>query len=101
MKEIYQLLSIGGRVLPRHWLPTILGRSNVIDYYRYMYIQLLLYNGTPLFLTPIGHDQVSRLKGHPHFRGRFYGGAGRIYTGVPAFHCATTCTCTCIIIIIV
>ncbi len=36
VKEIHQLLSIGGRVLPRHWLPSIIGRSNAIDYYRYV-----------------------------------------------------------------
>ncbi len=34
VREVYQLLSIGGRVLPRHWLPSIIGRSNAIDYYR-------------------------------------------------------------------
>lgn len=32
--DVYQLLSIGGRILPRHWLPSIIGRSNAIDYYR-------------------------------------------------------------------
>lgn len=31
---IYSLNSIGGRILPKHWFPTIIGRSNAIDYYR-------------------------------------------------------------------
>lgn len=34
MRGIHTLLSIGVRVLPKHWLPSIIGRSNVIDYYR-------------------------------------------------------------------
>ena len=34
VKEIHTLLSIGGRVFPKHWLPSIIGRSNVMDYYR-------------------------------------------------------------------
>ena len=33
-KDIYQTLSIGGRIFPRHWLPTIIGRSNVVDFYK-------------------------------------------------------------------
>ena len=33
-KEIYQMMSIGGRILPRHWLPSIIGRSNTIDFYK-------------------------------------------------------------------
>ena len=32
--ETFTLLSLGARTLPRHWLPTIIGRSNAIDYYR-------------------------------------------------------------------
>ena len=31
---IYSLSSIGGRILPKHWFPTIIGRSNAIDYYK-------------------------------------------------------------------
>ena len=34
MDGIYCILPISGRILPRHWLPSIIGRSNVIDYYR-------------------------------------------------------------------
>ena len=34
VKNIYQTLSIGGRILPRHWLPSIIGRSNAIDFYK-------------------------------------------------------------------
>ena len=34
VKDIYTILPIGGRILPKHWLPSIIGRSNVIDYYR-------------------------------------------------------------------
>lgn len=34
VKDIYTILPIGTRTLPRQWLPTIIGRSNVIDYYR-------------------------------------------------------------------
>ena len=34
MKAIRSLLTIGGRTLPKHWTPSILGRSNVIDYLR-------------------------------------------------------------------
>ncbi len=34
VKDIYTILPIGTRTLPRHWLPNIIGRSNVIDYYR-------------------------------------------------------------------
>lgn len=30
---IYRLLSLGSRVFPRHWLPTLIGRNNVIEYY--------------------------------------------------------------------
>lgn len=33
-KEIHQMISIGGRILPRHWLPSIIGRSNTIDFYK-------------------------------------------------------------------
>lgn len=33
-REIHQTLSIGGRIFPRHWLPTIIGRSNTIDFYK-------------------------------------------------------------------
>lgn len=33
VKAIHQTVSIGGRILPRHWLPTIIGRSNAIDFY--------------------------------------------------------------------
>lgn len=34
MKGMYCILPIGGRILPKHWLPSIIGRSNVLDYYR-------------------------------------------------------------------
>lgn len=33
-KAIHQMLSIGGRIFPRHWLPSIIGRSNTIDFYK-------------------------------------------------------------------
>ena len=33
-KGVYKILSLGARILPRHWLPSIIGRSNVIDYYK-------------------------------------------------------------------
>ena len=33
-KSVSALLSLGSRVLPRHWIPSIIGRSNVIEYYR-------------------------------------------------------------------
>ena len=36
VKDVYAILSLGGRILPRHWLPSIIGRSNVIQYYRYV-----------------------------------------------------------------
>ena len=32
-RGIHTLLSLGSRVLPRQWLPTLIGRSNVIEYY--------------------------------------------------------------------
>ncbi len=31
---VYQILTLGARTLPRHWLPSIIGRSNAIQYYR-------------------------------------------------------------------
>ena len=31
---VYKLLKLGCRVFPRHWLPTLIGRNNVIEYYR-------------------------------------------------------------------
>jgi len=34
VKGIHSLLPLGGRILPKQWLPSIIGRSNVIDYYR-------------------------------------------------------------------
>ena len=34
MKVIYSMLPIGCRILPKHWLPSIIGRSNAIDYYK-------------------------------------------------------------------
>lgn len=34
-KEVYGMLSLGARILPRHWLPSIIGRDNVINYYKY------------------------------------------------------------------
>ncbi len=33
-KGVYKIMSLGARVLPRHWLPSIIGRSNVIEYYK-------------------------------------------------------------------
>ena len=33
-KEVYKILSLGARILPRHWLPSIIGRSNIIEHYR-------------------------------------------------------------------
>ncbi len=35
VKDVYAILSLGARVLPRHWLPSIMGRDNVINYYRF------------------------------------------------------------------
>ena len=32
VKSVHSLLTLGARVLPRHWRPSILGRSNVMDY---------------------------------------------------------------------
>lgn len=32
VKSIHSLLTLGARVLPRNWRPSILGRSNVMDY---------------------------------------------------------------------
>lgn len=31
---LYKLLTLGSRVFPRHWIPTLIGRNNVIEYYR-------------------------------------------------------------------
>lgn len=33
-KEVYKIKTLGARTLPRHWLPSIIGRSNVIEYYK-------------------------------------------------------------------
>ena len=33
-RGIYKLLKLGCRVFPRHWLPTLIGRNNAIEYYR-------------------------------------------------------------------
>ena len=32
MKTVHSMLTLGARVLPKHWRPSILGRSNVMDY---------------------------------------------------------------------
>ena len=32
VKTVHSLLTLGARTLPRHWRPSILGRSNVMDY---------------------------------------------------------------------
>uniref|UniRef100_A0A1X7UH02 non-specific serine/threonine protein kinase n=1 Tax=Amphimedon queenslandica TaxID=400682 RepID=A0A1X7UH02_AMPQE len=33
-RGIYKLLKLGCRVFPRHWLPTLIGRNNAIEYYK-------------------------------------------------------------------
>ena len=33
-KQVYEILTLGARTLPRHWLPSIIGRSNVIEHYK-------------------------------------------------------------------
>ena len=32
MKTVHSMLTLGARTLPKHWRPSILGRSNVMDY---------------------------------------------------------------------
>ena len=32
VKTVHSLLTLGARTLPRHWRPSILGRSNAMDY---------------------------------------------------------------------
>jgi len=34
IKDVTSILSLGARTLPRHWLPSIIGRNNVVNYYR-------------------------------------------------------------------
>lgn len=34
IKDVYAILSLGARILPRHWLPSIIGRDNVVNYYK-------------------------------------------------------------------
>ena len=33
-ESVYRIMSLGARTLPKHWLPSIIGRSNVIEYYK-------------------------------------------------------------------
>lgn len=33
-ESVYKILTLGARTLPKHWLPSIIGRSNVIEYYK-------------------------------------------------------------------
>jgi serine/threonine protein kinase len=32
--NVHRLMSLDSRIFPKHWIPTLIGRSNVIEYYR-------------------------------------------------------------------